>query len=103
MTSPVFPMEYLYRHQTSLSGLVLCKLWIFTIDTRIVSVLYFGNVGIASLCKSHWELTACLIWIQVYQDNSVFVVVPETPYALGLYAIPEIILFSLAIPGDFNT
>jgi hypothetical protein len=28
---------------------------------------------------------------------------PETPDALGLYAIPEIILFSLAIPGDFNT
>jgi hypothetical protein len=28
---------------------------------------------------------------------------PETPDALGLYTIPEIILFSLAIPGDFNT
>jgi hypothetical protein len=28
---------------------------------------------------------------------------PEIPDALGLYAIPEIILFSLAMPGDFNT
>jgi hypothetical protein len=28
---------------------------------------------------------------------------PETPDALGFYTIPEINLFSLAIPEDFNT